>query len=199
MAGRIGRWDSSTTPMTCHSAGTRGIATARSSECVDRRRRHVSPTAHPIADRSHRTDTDAAFKSYRPAVPLISRRCFVAGVAATTAVAVSGRRCRPMIAMSSCVRSTPRSPPGVRALYDVVMTEGLTPPAAARFYSYVSIAMYEVGISGMPGFRSLAGHSVVSDECRPRRVESIGPLHCRRRSLWSRPGSYRRPPSMHGV
>ena len=96
--------------------------------------------------------------SHRPAVPLITRRGFVAGVAATTAVALVGT---PASAHDRdvLVRSIdPEVATGwVRVLYDVVMTEGLTPPAAARFYSYVSIAMYEAAIPGMPGFRSLAG------------------------------------------
>jgi len=45
----------------------------------------------------------------------------------------------------------------LRALYEVVRTEGLTPPAAARAYAYCSVAMYESVVDGMPAHRSLAG------------------------------------------
>jgi hypothetical protein len=45
----------------------------------------------------------------------------------------------------------------LRALYEVVRTEGLTPPAAARAYAYCSVAMYESVVAGMPQHRSLAG------------------------------------------
>ncbi|HVF20934.1 MAG TPA: vanadium-dependent haloperoxidase [Mycobacteriales bacterium] len=43
------------------------------------------------------------------------------------------------------------------ALYDVVMAEGLTPPAAARVYAYAAIAAYEALVPGMPRHRSLGG------------------------------------------
>ena len=43
------------------------------------------------------------------------------------------------------------------ALYDVVMAEGLTPPAAARVYAYAAVAAYETLVPGMPLHRSLGG------------------------------------------
>ena len=45
----------------------------------------------------------------------------------------------------------------VRTLYDVVMAEGLTPPAAARFYHYTALTMYETALPQLHGHRSLAG------------------------------------------
>ncbi len=45
----------------------------------------------------------------------------------------------------------------IAATYEAVLRENLTPPAAARVYGYVSIAMYEAVVAGMPGQRSLRG------------------------------------------
>ncbi len=45
----------------------------------------------------------------------------------------------------------------VQATYQAVLLENLTPPAAARVYGYVSIAMYEALVAGMPARRSLGG------------------------------------------
>ncbi len=45
----------------------------------------------------------------------------------------------------------------MKRMYDVVFDEQLTPPAAARAYAYVSLAMYESVAAGMPDRLSLAG------------------------------------------
>lgn len=45
----------------------------------------------------------------------------------------------------------------IAATYEAVFRENLTPPAASRAYGYVSIAMYEAMVAGMPGSRSLGG------------------------------------------
>ncbi len=89
---------------------------------------------------------------------MLTRRSFVSGAAATalavstfppgTAVATGGRRPLP----------GPELATGwIRTLYDVVMAEGLTPPSAARFYSAVSITMYEAAQPALHGYESLAG------------------------------------------
>jgi hypothetical protein len=45
----------------------------------------------------------------------------------------------------------------MRTTYDLVLSENLTPPAAARVYAHTAIAMYEAAVRGMPAHRSLAG------------------------------------------
>lgn len=42
-------------------------------------------------------------------------------------------------------------------LYDVVKSQGINPPMAARTYGYAGIALYESLVPGMPDHRSLAG------------------------------------------
>lgn len=39
----------------------------------------------------------------------------------------------------------------------VKTTPGFSPPVAARTYAYLSLAMYEAAVHGMPGYRSMAG------------------------------------------
>lgn len=45
----------------------------------------------------------------------------------------------------------------MRGLYDLVMSEGTSPPAAARAYAYAAVALYETGAAGGSTYRSLAG------------------------------------------
>ena len=93
------------------------------------------------------------------APPTLSRRSFVGGAAITAAATLIGSPVSAHGTPSRLVRSfgPEVATDWVRELYGAVMAEGLTPPAAARFYSYIAIAMYETAVPGMPGFRSLAG------------------------------------------
>src|SRR5947207_11227837 len=43
------------------------------------------------------------------------------------------------------------------ALYDAVKLEGITPPAAARIYGIVAVALYEAVAPGSRDLRSLVG------------------------------------------
>ncbi len=45
----------------------------------------------------------------------------------------------------------------VRAAYDVVAPQGLTPPTAARLYALLSVTTYEALLGGMPAHRTLQG------------------------------------------
>lgn len=98
---------------------------------------------------------------------LTSRRAFIGGAAATAlAVAVSpssaGAQSNQSVLTPEQKAKSPVRPGGelasnwVRTLYAVVMAEGLTPPAAARFYHYTSLAMYETAVPMMPDHRSIA-------------------------------------------
>ena len=77
------------------------------------------------------------------AAPLVPVGQAGASAGSTTASA-AGRSAGPELAVD-----------WIRTLYGVVMAEGLTPPGAARFYHYTSLAMYEAGRSGRQ--RTLAG------------------------------------------
>lgn len=91
----------------------------------------------------------------------LSRRTFIAGSAATIVGLANGPTV--LAATDKGPHSSIRSmspdiaTSWIRTLYDVVMVEGLTPPAAARFYHYAATSMYETAVPHMPGFRSLAG------------------------------------------
>lgn len=87
---------------------------------------------------------------------MLTRRAFVSGAAATAfavsafpmgaALATGGRRPVP---------GTDLATEWIRTLYDVVMAEGLTPPAAARFYYATSLTMYEAAQPALRGYESL--------------------------------------------
>lgn len=115
----------------------------------------MSSTEHPLdLDGVSAVDpTDHA----TGAASTMSRRRFVGGAAAAGAVLAG----RPVAAggRSDLVHSfgPEVATDWVRVLYGAVMAEGLTPPAAARFYHYAAVAMYEAAVPGMPGFHSLAG------------------------------------------
>ena len=89
---------------------------------------------------------------------LLTRRAFVSGAAATAfavtafpagaVVGVGGRQQLPGSELATG---------WIRTLYDVVMAEGLTPPAAARFYYAASLTMYEAAQPALHGYESLAG------------------------------------------
>lgn len=90
----------------------------------------------------------------------IARRAFLAAAAASTlavgfgAPAFAGRPRHPEPVRSlGPHHATDR----VRTLYDVVLAEGLTPPAAARFYYYTALAMYAAVEPAMPRHRPLTG------------------------------------------
>ena len=95
-----------------------------------------------------------------PGVAMSRRRFIEVGAAAAVAITAG-------VASGSSVAAAPAAGPlepiggplatgSVRPLYDVVMAEGLTPPAAARFYHYTSLAMYEAALPAMPRQRSLS-------------------------------------------
>jgi hypothetical protein len=108
--------------------------------------------------------SDNTHGSVRSAYPLVdatlTRRAFIGGATATALVLGSSP-------VSATGRSSDRvdvsglsaghASDWVRTLYGVVMNEAMTPPAAARFYYYTSLTMYETVRPAMPGFRSLAG------------------------------------------
>ncbi|NNF56401.1 MAG: vanadium-dependent haloperoxidase [Acidimicrobiales bacterium] len=89
-----------------------------------------------------------------------SRRGFIGGAAATVfalSAAPAGA-----LGLSTASVAGSRSGSGVatgwmRVLYDVVMAEGLTPPGAARFYHYTTVAMYEAAAPAVGTYRSLGG------------------------------------------
>lgn len=88
----------------------------------------------------------------------LSRRGFLVGaaLAGTTGVQVwsatsaGATPLRPVAAHSSDVARR-----WVATAYDLVLHENLTPPAAARTYAYVALAMYEAVVAGMPAHVSL--------------------------------------------
>ena len=79
-------------------------------------------------------------------ISVTSRRAFLFGAAAMAASVVVS----PSVAVAHSPTHKKEREVGaelasqwVRTLYKVVQSEGLTPPAAARFYHYTSLTMYE--------------------------------------------------------
>ena len=62
---------------------------------------------------------------------------------------------------AGAARATPQDAAEVlawlRTTYDLVLSENLTPPAAARVYAHTAIALYEAAVPGLPGFAPLSG------------------------------------------
>ena len=56
----------------------------------------------------------------------------------------------------------------VQTTYDLVLSENLSPPAAARVYAHTAIAMYEAAVRGMPAHRTLGGQLRDLPVARPR-------------------------------
>jgi hypothetical protein len=61
----------------------------------------------------------------------------------------------------------------LRTIYDLVLEENLSPPAAARTYAHTSIAMYEAAVRGMPSHRSLGGQLRDLAEPPPRPLAAL--------------------------
>ena len=91
----------------------------------------------------------------------LTRRALIGGAAATAVTLGTGW---PVHAHGGSSGLPPVSDLGaehatgwVRTLYRLVMNEAMSPPAAARFYYYTSLTMYETVRPAMKGYKSLAG------------------------------------------
>lgn len=89
-----------------------------------------------------------------------SRRGFIGGAAAAALALTTSPAGALGLSNSSPAGTRPGSGLAtgwMRVLYDVVMAEGMTPPAAARFYHYSTVAMYEAAGPSVGTYRSLGG------------------------------------------
>jgi hypothetical protein len=97
----------------------------------------------------------------------LDRRAFLRGVGGAAVAAASGGGVATPAAATPAAERAARplahaydrtvAAAWIAGLYDQVLLEGFSPPAAARAYAYGAVALYEAVVGGMPERQTLAG------------------------------------------